>query len=150
MATNHTNIFLQASRMYCNSCLSIFRRPNRGLHGKGVFDHQRTAEAVCKSYRQGCDICGRLWGQLINHPDRPFGDRQWYRLSTVYRLDQNLDQVKAKPGRHSTSPSEEELYWSGLGYKLEFSWDSLGQRWSGPTPIKFHLLAAQSKDLNLL
>ena len=136
--------------MYCNSCLSIFRRSNRGLHSKGVFHHQRTAEAVCKSYRQGCDICGRLWGQLINHPDRPFGDRQWYRLSTVYLLDQNLDQVEVISGCDSTDPYTEELDWSGLGYKLEFSWDSLGQRWRDPPPIKLHLLAAQSKDPALL
>ena len=146
MATIYDNIFLRASKMYCKSCLDVFRRSNRGLHSKEVFHHQWTAEAVCKSYRQGCDICGRLWGQLMDHPDRPFGCKQWYRLSTVYVLDHNLDQVKRRPGRDSTDPYTEELYWSGLGYSLEFSWESLGQPRSDPPPVKFHLLAAQSKD----
>ena len=133
--------------MYCKSCLDVFRRSNRGLYCKEIFSHQRTAEAVCKSYRQGCDICGRLWGQLMNHPDRPFGDKRWYRLSTVYALDRTRDQVKTKPGRHSTDPYTEELYWSGLGYRLEFSWKIVGQSWSDPPPsIEFYLLAAQSKD----
>ena len=96
--------------MYYKSCLDIFRRSNKGLHSKEVFHHQRTAEAVCKSYRQGCDICGRLWDQLMNHPDRPFGDKQWYRLSTIYYLDRNFDQVKLKPGRDPTDLIREELY----------------------------------------
>ena len=107
--------------MYCKSCLDVFRRSNKGLHSKEVFHHQRTAEAVCKSYRQGCDICGRLWSQLMNHPDRPFGDKHWYRLSTIYHLERNLDQVKVITGRDIADEIREELYWSGLGYKLEFS-----------------------------
>lgn len=132
--------------MYCKSCLDVFRRSDRGLGGKESFSHHQTAEAVCKSYRQGCDICGRLWTQLMNHPDRPFGDRRWYGLSTVYVLDRNLDQLKTEPGRRSTDPYEEELYWSGLEYSLHFSWKSVGQSWSDPPPpIKFYLLAAQSK-----
>ncbi len=62
----------------------------------------------------------------MNHPDRPFGDRRWYGLSTVYVLDRTLDQLKTEPGRTSTDPYEEELYWSGLGYSLDFSWKNLG------------------------
>ena len=82
----------------------------------------------------------------MNHPNRPFGDKHWYRLSTIYHLERTLDQVKVIPGRDIADKIREELYSSGLGYKLQFSWDSLGQSWSDPPPIRFHLLAAQSKD----
>ena len=82
----------------------------------------------------------------MNHPDRPFGDKRWYRLSTVYVLDRTRDQLNTKPGRDVTDPYTEELYWSGLGYRLEFSWTTEGQSWSDPPPsIEFYLLAAQSK-----
>lgn len=132
--------------MYCESCLDVFRRSDRELYWKENRSHQRTAEAVCESYRQGCDICGRLWTQLMNHPDRPFGDKRWYRLSTVYVLDRTDDQVKTNHRRSSTDPYTEELYWSGLEYKLAFSWTTVGQSWSDPPPsIEFYLLAAQSK-----
>lgn len=131
--------------MYCESCLDVFRRSDRELSSKESRVHQRTAEAVCESYRQGCDICGRLWTQLMNHPDRPFGDKRWYQLSTVCVLDRADDQVKTKPGRSSTSPYKQELYWSGLEYRLGFSWKTVGQSWSDPPPsIEFYLLAAQS------
>ena len=139
--------------MYCKSCLDIFRRSDRALSQsdrrfwhKESFSHRQTAEAVCKSYRQGCDICGRLWNQLMNHPDRPFGDRHWYGLSTVYILGRIRDKVKIEPGRDISDPYTEELYWSGLEYRLEFAWKLVGQFWSVPPPsIRFYLLAVQSK-----
>ena len=63
-----------------------------------------------------------------------------------YVLDRTRDQVKTKPGRDSTDPYIEEMYWSGLGYRLEFSWKVAEQSWSDPPPsIEFYLLAAQSK-----
>ena len=137
--------------MYCEPCLDIFRWSYRSLSANQSFTHQPTAEAVCMSYRQGCDICGRLWTQLMNHPDRPFGDRRWYRLSTVYVLGPTRDQVKTTPGRDSADPYEEELYCSGLGYRLDFSWEKVEQSWSvPPPPLKFFLLAAQSISASLL
>lgn len=96
------------------------------------------------SYRQGCDICGQLWTQLMNHPDRPFGDNRWYGLSTFYTLDWVRDQVKTIHGRDIADPITEELYCSGLEYRLDFSWEK--HSWSvEPPSIKFYLLAAQSK-----
>ena len=142
----HSNIFSRASKMYCKSCLEIFSRPNRGLQSKEILTHQRTAEAVEKSYEQGCDICGRLWSQYINNPDRPFGYERWYRLSTVYVLDRALDQKKIETGRSSTDPYKEKLYWSGLRYRLKFSWKDDFQSWiSQPPSIEFELLAAESE-----
>ena len=90
--------------MYYESCLNVFCRPNRRIDYKTILYHQgtavlaglctvptrnllpisynsvvakdtlvvRTAEAVSKSCRQGCE---RLWSKLMNHPNRPFGDK---------------------------------------------------------------------------
>ena len=134
--------------MLCKACLDIFRRPNRKLGGsKSSFPHQRTAEAVCKSCRQGCDICARLWKQIMDHPDRPFGDERWYRLSTAYTLDRVRDKVKTTPGRSSTSPYRQDAYWSGLAYKLSFCWSDEDRAWSDPPPsLDYHLLAAESEN----
>ena len=133
--------------VYCPSCLDCFRRSDRRLKCGETRLPQRTAEAVCESYRQGCNICGRLWTQLMKHPDRPFGDKRWYRLSTVFVLDRTKDQVETLSGRDSTDPYIEELCWSGLESRLDFSWETVGQPWrSNPPPsIEFYLLAAQSK-----
>ena len=133
--------------MYCKPCLEVLRILDIGLRDKESFSHQETAEAVCKSYKQGCDICGRLWNQLMNHPDRPFGDRRWYALSTACHLERAKDQVETMPGRDISDPYTQELHSSGLGYGLGFSWKGLGQsRIHVPPAIKFHLLAAQSRN----
>ena len=55
----------------------------------------------------------------MDHPDRPFGDEDWYRLSAIYHLERNLDHLKRIPGDDIADEIREELYWSGLGYKLE-------------------------------
>ena len=133
--------------MYCKSCLAIFSRPSGGIDSREIFPHQRTAEAVERSYEQGCDICGRLWGQYLNNPDRPFGYERWYRLSTVCVVDPVLDQLKIENGRSSTDPYVEKLYWSSLRYRLEFSWKDESQSWiSQPTSIEFQLFAAKSEN----
>ena len=132
--------------VYCKSCLDVSRSSDVKLDSNETFVHKRSAEAVCRAYGQGCDISGRLWTQLINHPDRPFGDRRWYRLSTVCILRQTRDQREVRSGRRSADPCREELYSSGLRYKLDFSWRNLGySRIDSPPPIQFYLLAAQSK-----
>ena len=83
----------------------------------------------------------------MNNPDRPFGYERWYRLSTVYVLDQVLDQVEIVSGRSSTNPYEEKLYWSGLRYRLNFSWKDEFQSWkSQPPSIEFQLFAAKSEN----
>ena len=134
--------------MYCKSCLAIFSRPNKRIDSKEIFPHQRTAEAVERPSEQGCDICGRLWGQSLNNPDRPFGYERWYRLSTVCVLDPVLDQVKIENGRSSTDPYVEKLYWSSLRYRLEFSWkDEFQSGISQPPSIEFQLLAAKGENI---
>ena len=131
--------------MYCTPCLDVFRRSDLGLSEKESFPHQESAEAVCKSYKQGSDVCGRLWTQLMNHPDRPFGDRRWYALSTVCLLERARDQVETKPGRDISDPYTQTLHSSGSVYRLDFSWQGLGQSWSNAPPsIKFQLVDAQS------
>ena len=135
--------------MYCRSCLDVIRRTESKPRREEAIVHQGTAEAVCRSYKEGCDICQRLWAQVANHPDRPFGDERWYRLSTIYVIDRTRDKVETERGRDTTDPYTENLSWSGLGYKLKFSWQGLGQSWSGrPPPVEFYLLAAGSKILS--
>ena len=83
----------------------------------------------------------------MNNPDRPFGYERWYRLSTVYVLDRVLDQVEKERGRSSTDPYVEKLYWSGLRYRLQFSWkDEFQSRISQTPSIEFQLLAAKSES----
>ena len=131
--------------MYCKPCLDVFCRSDTGLGEKKSFPHHQTAEAVCRSYKQGCDICGRLWTQLMNHPDRPFGDRRWYALSTVCVFEQTRDEVETEHGRDISDPYTQKLYSTSLRYRVDFLWKNVGQSWSVPPPsIKFQLLAAQS------
>ena len=70
----------------------------------------------------------------MNHPDRPFGDNQWFELSTVYTLDWARDQVKTIRGRDIADPVTEELYWSGLEFMLDLSWEDVEESWSYPAP----------------
>lgn len=108
--------------------------------------HQVSVEAVHKSYSQGCDVCTRLWNQLINSRHQSYGNTDHYpNMLSVYEVEPISDLVKTIPGHDETDPYHDRLSSSGLEYTVKFGWkERVSLYWHELPMLQYQVIAAES------